>query len=99
MEANEKGRKRSVAKQRVIEMSKPEIDLNKPSVQMRIIRQALLRMNSRADMIWTVNNRPNWAIVQDILTSHTSKGGSTSAVAHCRWLGIDPDGHAFKDLV
>ena len=77
-------------------MKRPEVNINCPKVQMRIIRHALDLMNKK-DREWTINNRPYWAIVKDVLTGHTSKGGSTSASKHCVWLGIDPDGHAWKD--
>lgn len=77
--------------------TQPPVDLNKATVQMRIIRHALFFMN-RADAKWQVKHRPNWAIVRDILTGHTSKGGSTSAADHCKWLGIADDGKAFKDM-
>jgi len=37
----------------------------------------------------------NWCIVKGYLLKHTSNGGRTSAVNHCIWLGIDPDGYSF----
>ena len=60
-------------------MKRPEVNINCPKVQMRIIRHALDLMNKK-DREWTINNRPNWVIVQDILTGHTSKGGSAKKV-------------------
>ena len=38
----------------------------------------------------------NWQLVGDYLLQHTSKGGSSSCYAHCRWLGVDPEGHTFR---
>jgi hypothetical protein len=35
----------------------------------------------------------NWVIVKDFLQSGTSKAGSTSSIAKCRELGIDPYGY------
>lgn len=38
---------------------------------------------------------PNWKFVMDYLLQHTSKGGQTSCMLHCRFLGVDPDGYSF----
>ena len=38
----------------------------------------------------------NWVIVRDFLQWGTSKGGSTSSIAKCRELGIDPDGYTIE---
>jgi len=37
----------------------------------------------------------NWAIVRDYLMSGTSKGGRTSSIEMCLWLGINPDAYKF----
>lgn len=40
---------------------------------------------------------PNWALVQDYLLGHTSKGGSTSCSLRCRFMGVNPDGFSFRE--
>ena len=41
---------------------------------------------------------PNWALVQDYMLGHTSKGGSASCREHCCWMGVNPDGYSFYSL-
>jgi len=74
-------------------MSEP-INFNVPKTQLGVIRNALGLMTDE-DREFLTKNYPNWVIVRKILTCCTSKGGSTSATQHCKYLGIDPDGHDF----
>lgn len=41
----------------------------------------------------------NWVFVQKFLLSHTSKGGSTSSINHCIFLGIDPNGYSLEKSI
>ena len=43
------------------------------------------------------NITPNWVMVMDYLLGHTIKGGATSSIEHCRFLGVDPYGDSFSD--
>jgi len=71
------------------------INFNNPKIQLRIIRNALSFMpDSRRKHL--TKNYPNWVIVRKFLTIHTSSGGSGSTSQHCKYLGIDPDGHDFE---
>jgi hypothetical protein len=44
----------------------------------------------------TVRKRTyNWKLVMDFMLGNTSKGGRTSCILHCQFLGVDPDGFTF----
>jgi hypothetical protein len=47
----------------------------------------------------TVRKRtPNWKLVKDFMLGNTSKGGRTSSILHCVFIGVDPDGFSFWEL-
>ena len=46
-----------------------------------------------------LNNEINWAKVSQILLWGTDHCGSTSSIAKCRELGVDPYGKAWKKEV
>ncbi len=59
----------------------------------RIVRNFLNHMTNayRKRMV-------NWAVVQDILMEGTSTAGSTSCIAKCREIGIDPWGYTLEQV-
>ena len=65
-------------------------DANDPEYQL-----GLLKSIQRDMSLFKRRKTPNWSIVMNILLQHTSKGGRTSAMAHCKFLGINPDGFTF----
>jgi len=66
------------------------IDANEPKFLLGVMRNIEQNMpkNRRKSSL-------NWVLVKEYLLSHTNKGGSTSSIFMCKYLGIDPDGFTF----
>lgn len=47
---------------------------------------------------WWENN-PNWVKVQTFLNGNTSRAGSTSSIKQCKFLGVNPAGESFYDMI
>ena len=66
------------------------IDANEPKFLLGVMRNIEQNMskNMRKSSL-------NWVLVKEYLLSHTNKGGSTSSILMCKYLGIDPDCFTF----
>lgn len=72
-------------------MSRAELQLN---IMRNIERKVqTLSKNNRFRVWW--DNTKNWVRVQELLNMNTTKAGSTSSGAQCRFIGADPDGTTF----
>lgn len=79
-------------------MNEPLEYLSRKELQLNIMQNiekeiTYLSKNNRFRNWW--ENTPNWGRVQRIINGGTVKGGSTSSVEQCLFLGVDPDGHTF----
>ena len=61
--------------------------------ELRIIRNFLSNMTKTYRRLTM-----NWVVVRDILMTGTSTAGSTSCIAKCRDLNIDPYGYNSNNL-
>lgn len=72
-------------------------ETNDQTIEMDKAKFHLRIMQSVQQMIpETVRKRTcNWKLVMDYMLGNTSKGGRTSCILHCLFIGVNPDGYTF----
>ncbi len=68
--------------------------LDRKKLQLNILKNIEQRIfeneeNSELESWW--NSSSNWVKVQTFINGRSKKAGSTSSIAQCRYIGIDPD--------
>ena len=66
------------------------VDMDKAHFHLRIMQSV------QQNIPKTVRKRTsNWKLVMDFMLGNTSKGGRTSCIMHCVFIGVDPYGYTF----
>ena len=81
-------------------MDEPLEYMSRAELQLNIMRNIELKVQSLSKSnrfrLWWDNSK-NWVRVQELLNMNTTKAGSTSSSAQCRFIGADPEGKTFLE--
>ncbi len=83
-------------------MKEPLEYLDRKALQLQIMRnieRAVMNLhgNNELHRFWKTSR--NWLKVQMFLNACSSKAGSTSSTQQCMFLGVEPDGKSFYDML
>ena len=84
-------------------LSRKELELNiMRNIERKILEDCSVEdydSKGNLELKWWWENTPNWVKVQTFLNGNSKKAGSTSSAEQCLFLGVQPDGKSFYDIL